>query len=129
MIVSRAVGDVSVTAGAQRARWQSLIRRGMLHSECEGVEYWDLPAGTRLGVRARHGVEEAVLVLSGRLTLHEEAARTGGAGAGQVMLIPHGVDGELVAGDAPAIALMVRGLPAAVSAQLPPRLPELPQTG
>ncbi|MEU3529658.1 hypothetical protein AB0E62_38430 [Streptomyces sp. NPDC038707] len=126
MIVSSATGDVSVAVAAQQAHWQSLIRRGMLHSECEGVEYWALPPAGRLPVRADHGVEEAVLVLDGELSLHTPESKSLVATAGRLLLIPHGLDGELVAGDRPATVLTIRGLPAEVSAQLPPRIPELP---
>ncbi|MEV6723953.1 hypothetical protein AB0M94_23800 [Streptomyces xanthochromogenes] len=129
MIVSRAQGDVTVRVGDRSAQWQSLIRRGMLHSECEGVEYWDLRPGTRLEVRADHGVEEAVLVISGQLALFENELRSAVADAGDLLLIPHGVDGELRTGDHPATAVMVRGLPAAVASRLPRRIPELPPTG
>ncbi|MFK3735949.1 cupin domain-containing protein [Streptomyces sp. NPDC088090] len=129
MIVSRARGDVAVRTGGRSAHWQSLIRRGMLHSECEGVEYWDLPPGGVLEVRSDHGVEEAVLVLDGHLGLYEDGAETARAGAGDVLLVPHGIDGELRAGDRPTTAVTVRGLPAAVSARLPRRIPELPPAG
>lgn len=133
MIVNTAVGDVTVTAGGHRAGWQSLIRRGMLHSECEGVEYWDLPEGSLLRVRADHGVEEAVLVLRGEAVLREtgETGREAGrepvraAGAGGLLLVPHGVEGELRPGAGGAGLVVVRGVPGALSRRLPRRSPEL----
>ncbi|MET9295211.1 cupin domain-containing protein [Streptomyces sp. NPDC003077] len=125
MIVSRARGDVMVRAGGRSAQWQSLIRRGMLHSECEGVEYWALPPGARLDIRADHGVEEAILVISGQLTLRVDEDETITANTGQVLLVPHGVNGVLRTGARPATAVTVRGLPADVSARLPRRIPEL----
>ncbi|MCJ0871921.1 hypothetical protein [Streptomyces sp. AP-93] len=126
MIVSTAVGDVNVLAGSVPARWQSLIRRGMLFSECEGVEFWDLPEGATLPVRAEDGAEEAVLVLRGAVVFRAQGQPAVSAGAGRLLLLPHGLAGALHA-EGPGTALVVvRGLPAVVSRRLPERLPELP---
>ncbi|MEV7522663.1 hypothetical protein [Streptomyces sp. NPDC091371] len=126
MIVSTAVGDVQVLAGNVPARWQSLIRRGMLFSECEGVEFWDLPEGSTLPVRAEDGTEEAVLVLRGAVGFRAQGQPAVPAGSGRLLLIPHGLAGELRAEEPATALLVVRGLPAAVSRRLPARLPELP---
>ncbi|MGW7435996.1 cupin domain-containing protein [Streptomyces sp. NPDC054849] len=126
MIVSTATGDVAVVAGPVRAKWQSLIRRGMLYSECEGVEYWDLPAGAVLPVRTHDGTEEAVLVLSGAIALHDGQSPPTPAGPGQVLLLPHGTQGELHTHGGASTLVVVRALPGPLARRLPPRLPELP---
>lgn len=124
MIVVDANAPVSVTAGAAEAGWQCLIRRGMLHSECEGVELWDLPVGGTLSVRPADGVEEAVLVLVGAATFVTDHGAPVRAGAGQVLLLPYGTQGEINA-DGGSRLLTVRALAGEVSRALPPRIPEL----
>ncbi|MCL6670494.1 cupin domain-containing protein [Streptomyces panaciradicis] len=111
-------------SGAVAADWQCLVRRGMLHSECEAVEQWTLPAGARLQLNPAHGVEEALLVLDGEL-LVSRAEGTTTVGAGQLALVPHGIEGDLRAGDRPARVITVRTLAAVVTDRLPPRVPEL----
>lgn len=119
--VRTATGTAS---GAVAADWQCLVRRGMLHSECEAVEHWTLPAGARLQLNPAHGVEEALLVLDGELLISRAGGRTT-VGAGQLALVPHGSEGDLRAGDRPARLITVRTLAAAVTDRLPPRIPEL----
>ncbi|WFE28329.1 hypothetical protein O7623_03710 [Solwaraspora sp. WMMD791] len=124
MIVVDASAQVSVIAGVAEAGWQCLIRRGMLHSECEGVELWDLPVGGTLPVRAAHGVEEAVLVLVGAAAFVADHGTPVRAGAGQVLLLPYGAQGEIRA-DGGSRLLTIRALAGEVSRALPPRIPEL----
>ncbi|MFJ9721195.1 cupin domain-containing protein [Streptomyces sp. NPDC101209] len=128
MIISTLQTTVRTTThtvrGAVAADWQCLVRRGMLHSECEAVEHWTLPAGARLRLDPGHGVEEALLVLDG--DLHISLADGGTTvGAGQLALVPHGIEGDLRAGDRPVRLITVRTLAAAVTDRLPPRIPEL----
>ncbi|MGW7425177.1 cupin domain-containing protein [Streptomyces sp. NPDC054813] len=117
--------SVDTDSGADAtAAWTCLVRRGMLHSECEAVEHWSLPRGAVLTADPRHGVEEALLVLEGEPRLvtasGERALR-----AGQLALIPHGCRARLVA-DRDAVRLIsVRTLAASVTDRLPPRIPEL----
>jgi quercetin dioxygenase-like cupin family protein len=125
VIVNRAVADVAVTAGGTRAAWQCLIRRGMLHSECESVEYWRLPPGGVLPVHAEHGVEEAILVLDGEAVLRAGDGAQLCAGRGAVLLVPHGITGTVHATSSGARLVTVRGLAESVCRALPPRVPEL----
>jgi ferric-dicitrate binding protein FerR (iron transport regulator) len=99
----------------------------MLFSECEGIEYWRLPESAALDVRADHGVEEAVVVLSGELVFHPEGEDVLplGVHTGQGVLLPHGTTGSLVAVGDDTRLITVRGLSVAVSRSLPPRRPEL----
>ncbi|TXS42140.1 cupin domain-containing protein [Streptomyces sp. uw30] len=128
MIISALDATVRAATGttpaATTADWQCLVRRGMLHSECEAVEHWTLPPGATLELTSGHGVEEALLVLDGELVV---AAATGDrpVRAGQIALVPHGAEGRVRAGDDPVRLITVRTLAAAVSDRLPPRIPEL----
>lgn len=124
MIVVDARAQVSVTAGETEAGWQCLIRRGMLHSECESVECWHLPVGGTLPVDPTHGVEEAVLVLVGGVTFFPDQGPPVRADAGQVLLLPGGSTGEVRA-DGGSRLLTIRTLAESVSRALPPRIPEL----
>ncbi|WFE57282.1 cupin domain-containing protein [Micromonospora sp. WMMD712] len=125
MIVNRAVADVAVTAGDTQAGWQCLIRRGMLHSECESVEYWRLRPDAVLPVHAEHGVEEAILVLDGAAVLRVDDGTALRAGRGAVLLVPHGTAGTVQAASSGARLVTVRVLAASVCRALPPRVPEL----
>ncbi|WP_433686829.1 hypothetical protein ACQP0I_23605 [Micromonospora carbonacea] len=125
MIVNRAVADVAVTAGDTWAGWQCLIRRGMLHSECESVEYWRLHADALLPVHGEDGVEEAILVLDGEVVLRVDDGAVLRAGRGTVLLVPHGTVGTVRATSSGARLVTVRVLAASVCRALPPRVPEL----
>ncbi|WP_406011021.1 cupin domain-containing protein [Streptomyces sp. NBC_00637] len=109
---------------AAEADWTCLVRRGMLHSECEAVEHWRLAPGAVLAATPRHGVEEAVLVLEGELGV-SAASGEHSLGAGQLVLFPHGCAARLTAGSDPVRLISVRTLAAAVTDRLPPRVPEL----
>ncbi|MEU6440173.1 hypothetical protein [Streptomyces sp. NPDC047046] len=126
MIVMNPGVPVATPAGPELSditAWQCLVRRGMLHSETEGIEHWQLPAGGTLEVRARHGVDEAVLVLSGSVRLvtsdREETLL-----CGHIALLPHGTEGSLHTQE-PATVLTIRCLASAVATALPARVPEL----
>ncbi|MFF8591842.1 cupin domain-containing protein [Streptomyces sp. NPDC015220] len=125
MIISTTAEAVRTTAGAgPEAAWTCLVRRGMLHSECEAVEHWLLPPGAALTATPRHGVEEALLVLEGELLITtasgEHAVR-----AGQLALVPHGRQARLSAAGATVRLVTIRTLAASVTDRLPPRVPEL----
>ncbi|MCX3061099.1 cupin domain-containing protein [Streptomyces beihaiensis] len=128
MIISTLHEPVRVAAAttpeAATAEWQCLVRRGMLHSECEAIEHWKLPAGATLEVASGHGVEEALLVLDGELVV-PSASGDRHVRAGQLALVPHGTDGQVRAGDGPVRLITVRTLAGSVSDRLPPRVPEL----
>ncbi|MFF5185331.1 cupin domain-containing protein [Streptomyces sp. NPDC000345] len=129
MIISTTAEAVRTTVATgsgtdAAAAWTCLVRRGMLHSECEAVEHWLLPHGAVLTATPRHGVEEALLVLDGRL-LVTTASGERAVRAGQLALIPHGCQARLVA-DSDAVRLItVRTLATSVTDRLPPRIPEL----
>ncbi|MET9116703.1 cupin domain-containing protein [Streptomyces longwoodensis] len=110
-------------AGATAA-WSCLVRRGMLHSECEAVEHWVLEPGAVLSSTPQHGVEEALLVLEGELALTTEDSEHA-VRAGQLVLLPHGAQARLVAGRTTVRLISVRVLAAPVTDRLPPRVPEL----
>jgi quercetin dioxygenase-like cupin family protein len=125
VIVAPGTGPALVrSTGSAPVRWQSLARRGMLFSECESVEHWDLPLGAVIPVEAAHGVEEAVVVLTGTVTATVDGA-TVHASAGTCLFIPAGSDGTLCAGTERTQLLSVRCLPAEIAARLPVRTPEL----
>ncbi|MFD4573908.1 hypothetical protein ACFWNK_23090 [Streptomyces sp. NPDC058417] len=130
MIITTTDEAVRVGAGpsaAPPAAWTCLVRRGMLHSECESVEHWRLAPAAPLEATPRHGVEEAVLVLDGTLDLATASGeRTLGAGA--LALLPHGGTARLTAGPRGARIVTVRALAAPVTDRLPPRVPELIDT-
>ncbi|MEU0254195.1 hypothetical protein ABZ299_17185 [Streptomyces sp. NPDC006184] len=117
------VNAVTGPAAAGTAAWQCLVRRGMLHSETEAIEHWQLPPDTPIEVQAHHGVDEAVVVLHGQVRLTTaEGERT--LPAGHLALLPHGSEARLHAPE-PATVLTVRCLARSVSTSLPARIPEL----
>ncbi|KPI22594.1 cupin domain-containing protein [Streptomyces sp. NPDC054950] len=120
--VRTATGTAS--GAASGADWTSLVRRGMLHSECESVEHWLLAPAAVLAATPRHGVEEAVLVLEGELSLRAKSGEHR-VRAGQLVLLPHGCTAHLTAGRDPVRLITVRTLATAVTDRLPPRVPEL----
>gem|GEM_PF-4156510 len=61
----------------QHDHWTCLVRRGMLHSETEAVEHWALILGERLQFPGNHGVDEAIVALSGEYTLGGTTLRPG----------------------------------------------------
>lgn len=108
MIITTVTGD-----------WSCLVRRGMLYSETESVD-WQSISDT-LRVSAEHMVEAAVIVLTGSVTA-QVGDQTYELVAGQALLVQHGCDAVLTGA---ATLLTVRAMPSAVSSALPPRIPEL----
>ena len=109
-----------VTRVDQDDHWTCLVRRGMLHSETESIEHWSLAPGQELAPVPGSGVDEAFVVLSGRM-----AGDGGEAGPGGLLLVP---DGSVVSWTAvePTALLSVRVHPEALSRRLPPRVPQVP---
>ncbi|MEU5426469.1 hypothetical protein AB0H73_12790 [Streptomyces olivoreticuli] len=128
IVTSAGTGATSrlIAPGHEDARWQSLARRAMLHSECEAVEHWRLPAGYPLQVSADHGVEEALIVLEGSISVDVPGEAVPEARAGQCALVPHGVEATIRAGADGAVLVSVRALPSEITRALPPRRPGLP---
>lgn len=107
----------------ESAAWQCLVRRGMLHSETEGIEHWQLSQQSTLEIDARHGVDEAVLVLGGSVRLTTGATEHTLL-SGHLALLPHGTHGRLQTAQG-ATVLTIRCLADAVTTALPARVPEL----
>ncbi|MFF7635344.1 hypothetical protein ACFZB9_19640 [Kitasatospora sp. NPDC008050] len=114
--------------------WNCLARRGMLHSECEAVDLWQLPPGDRLTHLAQDGVEEALFVLAGDGTALHSAALHGTALHGDqqqrllpggLLLLPAAEQVAVTAGPDGLRLLSVRVVPGALSDALPPRIPQL----
>ncbi|MER7009194.1 hypothetical protein ABT297_39970 [Dactylosporangium sp. NPDC000555] len=110
--------------------WRCLARRGMLHSECEAVDLLDVPPGGSVVHRDADGVDEAFYVVSGAGEVSIAAALVGAAAyrvtAGALALVQHDVTAVLRAGPEGLRLVAIRVLPAATSADLPLRVPQLP---
>jgi len=101
--------------------WTCLIRRGMLHSETEAIEHWTLTPEQSLPL-GDHGVHEAVIILSGEAEIEGRKLE-----AGSVLLTPAQETATLRA-EMETILLSVRTYPETVTSNLPPRIPELPES-
>jgi hypothetical protein len=125
MIVST-IGSTSRTRnGDEEIRWRSLARRGMLHSECESFDYVRLAPGTGFALRGREGTESAWFVVagSGRLLELDSGAPARALEAGQLLLLPGGMEGHLASGDIGLELLWLAVMPRELSQSLPPRRP------
>ena len=120
MIVSGIHGLNTTDDTARRC----LARRGMLHSECEAVDYLRLAPGATRNGRGQLGVEEVWFVLRGEGEFHEGARRPVALRPGDLVLYSGGTRGWLRNGSASPLELLAFALlPAAVTAQLPARSP------
>ncbi|MCP2049116.1 UNVERIFIED_ORG: hypothetical protein J3D58_003188 [Paenarthrobacter nicotinovorans] len=101
--------------------WTCLIRRGMLHSETESIEHWTLAPeqGLTLGIQ---GVHEAVIILAGQAEIEGRTLETG-----FVVLAP-AQDRATLRAVTETILLGIRTYPETVTNNLPPRVPELPES-
>ncbi|MFF0146665.1 hypothetical protein ATK36_0839 [Amycolatopsis sulphurea] len=120
MIVTEARGLSRATDGNA---WRCLARRGMLHSECEAVDYVRVPPGGTRDGRGREGVETAWFVVAGQGRFDDCSGRSVPLRAGDVLLSA-GAPGTVrndAAGDLELLALTV--LAATVADQLPARIP------
>lgn len=97
--------------------WQCLVRRGMLFSECESIEYVSLPRGKRYAVGEFSGTEEAVLVLGGSLVAGGRRLQ-----AGDVLVTR---SPEILNATEPSEVILIVVLGHSASLALPPRIPEL----
>nr|ACH85572.1 CetJ3 [Actinomyces sp. Lu 9419] len=124
MIVTNA-GGLSRTADG--GAWRCLARRGMLHSECEAVDYLRLPPGAARDGRGRDGTETAWFVLSGQGSFADGAGGSGALRPGDLLFAAGGAGWSVhndSAGELELLALTV--LPAAVTDRLPARIPVAP---
>ncbi|WP_432536407.1 hypothetical protein [Kineococcus arenarius] len=101
--------------------WHCLLRRGMLHSDCESVEHWHLHRGQQLHLHAGDAVEEMLLLRRGQLHLPDGRPLR----AGQALFFDGRHDSWVRAGEGGAQVLSIRVLPSRLSACLPARVPEL----
>jgi hypothetical protein len=124
VIVSRAAGH-QVLIGPRGRAWRCLARRGMLHSECEVIDHWELDTGAVFELNRCNGIEELVLVVSGHGVLHQPEQPPRDVRASQLILAPYDTSATLVAGPAGMALLSIQGMPAHISAVLPPRVPEV----
>lgn len=99
------------------APWICLARRGMLMSETEAIEYHALEQGAGLTFVPQHGVDEAIIVLSGVATL---AGQT--LAAGKIALVKQNSGAHLTMTQSGAV-LSIRVLPDSTTRQLPPPYP------
>lgn len=153
MIITDVNGLGRAAAAAGPAiQWSCLARRGMLHSECEAVDYLELPPGAAVTMDGRSGTEEAWYVLSGTAEILTETAEvlTGAAeilagtvevldgaagrprriGAGCLVLRPAKAAPEIRNGsaDEPLRLLLISVLPRPVTEKLPGRSPVAEET-
>lgn len=119
------LGRAATPLGAA-VQWRCLARRGMLHSECEAVDYLELPPRATVALNGRGGTEEAWYVLEGHAEFDDP--RTGqsqGAAAGHLALRPAATSSVVrnASSETPLRLLLVVVLPQAVSDLLPRRSP------
>jgi mannose-6-phosphate isomerase-like protein (cupin superfamily) len=125
MIIST-IGCTSQTRdGSEELRWRSLARRGMVHSECESFDYVRLAPGTEFALRGREGTESAWFAISGsgRLLTSDPDSSGRALEAGELILLPTGVEGRLSSGDSGLELLWLQLLPREISQSLPSRRP------
>jgi mannose-6-phosphate isomerase-like protein (cupin superfamily) len=125
MIISTIDRTSSTREGGEEIRWRSLARRGMLHSECESVDYVRLSPGTEFALRGREGSESAWFILAGSGRLLEQGSESTGRplGAGELVLLPDGAQVRLASGDGGLELLWLAVMPRSISQSLPMRRP------
>jgi hypothetical protein len=119
------LGRAATPAGVA-AQWHCLARRGMLHSECEAVDYLELPPAAMVATNGRQGTEEAWYVLDGHAEFVDPSTgHVQRAAAGHLALRPADTSSIVrnVSSDTPLRLLLVVVLPRAVSDRLPGRSP------
>lgn len=124
MIVTNACGLSRTTDDNS---WRCLARRGMLHSECEAVDYVRLPPGATRDGRGREGVETVWFVLSGQGRFVDGADRSCTLRASDLLFWSGGNRGSVhndSTGQLELLSLTV--LPASVAGRLPARIPVAP---
>ena len=107
-------------------RWCCLARRGMLHSECEAVDYLELSPQATVTMDGRAGTEEAWYVLEGHAEFDDPTtARVERIDAGRLALRPAGTSLIVrnASPDTPLRLLLVSVLPRVVTDVLPGRSP------
>ncbi|MFY0566983.1 cupin domain-containing protein [Archangium lansingense] len=125
MIISTIDSTSSTRQGGEEIRWRSLARRGMLHSECDSVDYVRLSPGTEFALRGREGTESAWFVLAGSGQLREPGSERGerSLDAGELVLLPTGAEARITSGDDGLELLWLVVMPRSISQSLPMRRP------
>jgi mannose-6-phosphate isomerase-like protein (cupin superfamily) len=119
------LGRAAASTGAV-IQWCCLARRGMLHSECEAVDYLELSPRATVTMDGRSGTEEAWYVLEGHAEFGDPTiGRLQRVDAGHLALRPADTSPIVrnASSDTPLRLLLVVVLPQAVSDRLPPRSP------
>ncbi|MFG2824037.1 hypothetical protein ACGFX4_31985 [Kitasatospora sp. NPDC048365] len=120
---------VHLGPGTQRLRTRCLARRGMLHSETESFDHLRIGPGACFDPPGRDGTEAAWYVLRGQVALLDRPGRPHRTLAeGDLLLAPDGRRVHLHGGPFGAELLCLTVLPDRVSAELPPRRPDLTRT-
>ena len=103
--------------------WSCLARRGMLHSECQAVNYVRLSPWSQYAA-AGDGIEDVWYVIAGHLNFSDPSG-TRSVRAGDLLLIPAGeaVSAHALAG--PVELLIMQLLPRELQRRLPSRSPEI----
>jgi hypothetical protein len=128
MIVTQ-VGSTCEARGPRgRASWRCLARRGMLHSECESVDYLALDPGSAITLPGPGRTESAWFILAGSGQLRS----AGPSGTGrrtrilkpdQLVLLPAGGRAHVSSGPDGLAMLLLSVMPEDVSRALPARRP------
>ncbi|ATB42000.1 hypothetical protein CYFUS_007476 [Cystobacter fuscus] len=109
----------------EEIHWRCLARRGMLHSECEALDYVRLAPGTEFALRGSEGTESAWFVIAGTGSLlasdSDPAERP--LGAGDLVLLPAGTDARITSGRDGLELLWLAVMPHAITQSLPMRRP------
>jgi mannose-6-phosphate isomerase-like protein (cupin superfamily) len=119
------LGRAATPTGAV-IQWRCLARRGMLHSECEAVDYLELSPRATVTMDGRSGAEEAWYVLDGQAEFGDPTTdRLQRVAAGHLALRPAGASPMVrnASSDTPLRLLLVSVLPRAASDRLPRRSP------
>ena len=129
MIVTDTTGAGSAANVSREAvRWACLARRGMLHSECEAVDYLELAPQTAVTPRGRSGTAEAWYVLTGDAVFGDSAAeRPKRVGPGSLVLRSDAMSSTVrnPSSDTPLRLLLIAVFPPSVSDRLPRRCPSI----
>lgn len=127
MIVTETNGrptGVLVDADGRITRWTCLARRGMLHAECEAVDFFLLDSDARLTRQGPAGIAEIWFVARGTGVLEDGTP----VGPGGLVVVPPFTNRELTARSQLSL-IAVSVLPDRIARRLPPRHPDMDRHG
>nr|AYM53683.1 hypothetical protein [Cystobacter fuscus] len=109
----------------EEIHWRCLARRGMLHSECEALDYVRLAPGTGFALRGREGTESAWFVIAGVGRLQAPGSELSGQPlvTGDLVLVPAGAEAHISSGSDGLELLWLAVMPHAITQCLPLRRP------